>query len=185
MKEITIDKNLKLVPLREESAELIFDIINKNRNFLRVWLPFVDTTTELSHTRDFIKNTLTSDCLKKDMVFEVICSERLCGLVALKETDPVNKKSELGYWLAEKEQGKGVMLNSCRGILHFAFNELKMNRITIKCAVGNEKSQQIPFRLQFEFEGIERQGEYLNGKFIDLKVYSLLKKEWLIFNKTT
>ena len=53
-----------------------------------------------------------------------------------------------------------------------------LNRIEIKCAVGNNKSRAIPQKLQFKQEGILRQAELLNGKFIDLYLYAMLKEEW-------
>ncbi len=66
-------------------------------------------------------------------------------------------------------------------VINFAFTELKMNRVQIRCAIGNVKSEKIPQRLNFKFEGIERDGELLpDGKFTDLEVYSLLKSEKLI-----
>ena len=52
------------------------------------------------------------------------------------------------------------------------------NRIEIKCGVGNDRSRHVPQRLDFTFEGIERDGELVNGQFIDIEVYSLLKREW-------
>jgi len=54
-----------------------------------------------------------------------------------------------------------------------------MNRIQIKCASGNIPSKKIPQRLGFSLEGIERDGELLSdGKFTDLEVYSMLKKDF-------
>ena len=89
----------------------------------------------------------------------------------------------MGYWLVEDMQGKGIMMKSCRALLKYAFGELGVNRVEVKCAVENDKSMQIPFRLKFNFEGIERQGEKLYEKFVDLKVFSMLKKEWTSINK--
>jgi ribosomal-protein-serine acetyltransferase len=67
---------------------------------------------------------------------------------------------------------------SVERLCDFAFNELGINRIQIKCAVGNSASSNIPKRLGFIFEGIEREGELLsNGFFTDLEVYSKLKHE--------
>jgi ribosomal-protein-serine acetyltransferase len=54
---------------------------------------------------------------------------------------------------------------------------MKMNRIQIKVALNNSKSQAIPVKLNFHFEGIERGGELHENKFIDLRVYSLLANE--------
>lgn len=59
----------------------------------------------------------------------------------------------------------------------FAFDDLGMNRIEIKCAVNNFPSRRIPERLGFRLEGIERDGELLaNNIFTDIAVYSKLKK---------
>ena len=60
----------------------------------------------------------------------------------------------------------------------FAFHQLEINRIQIKCAVENKSSSNIPKRLGFSLEGIERQGELLTGDFFtDLEIYSKLKSD--------
>jgi ribosomal-protein-serine acetyltransferase len=90
----------------------------------------------------------------------------------------VNRKTEIGYWLSEKFQGQGLVTKSVSELCHFAFQKLDMNRVQIKCAVGNTPSANIPKRLNFTFEGIERQGELLIGNiFTDLEIYSKLKGE--------
>jgi ribosomal-protein-serine acetyltransferase len=53
-----------------------------------------------------------------------------------------------------------------------------MNKIQIKCGVENTRSCNIPKQLNFTYEGIEREGEWLRNRYQDLKVYSLLRKEW-------
>lgn len=66
----------------------------------------------------------------------------------------------------------------------YAFEELGLNRVQITCAVGNTPSSNIPKRLGFQFEGVERAGElFANGEFVDIEVYSLLKDEYLPTNR--
>jgi len=58
-----------------------------------------------------------------------------------------------------------------------------MNRIQIRCAVGNYPSNAIPQRLGFKFEGTERDGELLSSnQYTDINIYSLLKKEIELWN---
>ena len=59
----------------------------------------------------------------------------------------------------------------------YKFNYVhNINRLQIKCAVANSASRNIPLRLGFRLEGIERAGELLTGGiFTDLAVYSRLK----------
>ncbi|MFA7401791.1 MAG: GNAT family protein, partial [Bacteroidales bacterium] len=89
-----------------------------------------------------------------------------------------NQKTEIGYWLSESFQKKGIMSLSVKALIDYAFQQLQLNRIQIKCAVGNNESKHIPQRLGFTFEGIEREGEFLSDNtFTDLEVYSILKKD--------
>lgn len=54
-----------------------------------------------------------------------------------------------------------------------------MNRLEIKCAPENLRSRQIPIKLGFKLEGVEREGEKsADGLFNDLEVYSLLKNDF-------
>ena len=113
-----------------------------------------------------------------EYVFAIRNQNEFIGLIGLKSTDKVNKKTEIGYWLSEKYQKQGIMTKSVSKLCDFAFNELGINRIQIKCAVGNDPSKNIPKRLNFKFEGIERDGELLTGNvYTDLEVYSKLKND--------
>jgi ribosomal-protein-serine acetyltransferase len=176
----TIDgKNgLRLKPIRLDSAELIYSAIHASRPHLQTWLPFVDQTKSATDTKNFIKTVLNSFCPKKDKIFEIWVREQFAGLISLKEIDLYNRKAELGYWLTEQMTGKGVMTNSCRLLLHYAFHKMHMNRMIIKVAVGNTKSAAIPKKLGFTLEGIEEEGEFLHDRFVDLEVYTLLKSEY-------
>jgi len=175
---IKVDDKLELRPVTLASAQTIFNSIRRSRDHLQRWLPFVDQTTSVNDTRRFIKTTIKSSCPKKDMIFEIAENNVFAGLISLKEIDHLNAKAEIGYWLDDTMIGKGIMIRSCKALINYAFNELGLNRIFIKIAIGNNKSAAIPLNLGFFPEGTERDGEFLNNKFQDLMVYSMLKHEW-------
>jgi len=62
-------------------------------------------------------------------------------------------------------------------MISYAFNEMNLNRIQLKAATGNLKSQHVAERTGFTREGIERDGELHSRGFVDLIVYSLLKAD--------
>lgn len=69
-------------------------------------------------------------------------------------------------------------------LCRWAADQRAMNRIQIKCAVGNLPSNAIPLRLGFQLEGTEREGELLaSGHYADINVYSILKKEILTWKE--
>jgi len=91
----------------------------------------------------------------------------------------VTAKQVQVIWLKENYQKRGIMTSSVRKMMHLAFEDLGINRIQIKCATGNIPSKNIPIRLGFTLEGIEREGELLSGNiFTDLEVYSMLKRDF-------
>jgi ribosomal-protein-serine acetyltransferase len=185
MKKLFAGTEITLKPVDADDVEMIFTAIDSNREHLREWLPFVDATLSQQDTGSFIQSVVKSNCEKKDFLYCIFYKEKFAGLVGLKEVDHGNKKTEIGYWLIEEMQGKGIMLQSCRALMDYAFEELKLNRIQLKVALENKKSDQIPILLKLQYEGIERQGEWIENKFHDLKVYSILKKEWLKKKKTS
>ncbi len=70
------------------------------------------------------------------------------------------------------------MTRACRALVDYAFAKLQLNRVEIRCATGNLRSQAIPERLGFTREGTLREGEWLYDHFVDLIVYSMLAREW-------
>lgn len=169
-----ISDDLILDPLDIKHAPSIFYILDTEREYMRVWLPFVDKTREIADLEKSIDNLV--DGVNKQ--FCICYKEELVGLVGFKDTDADNQKTEIGYWLSQKVQRKGVMTRSVKALLIYAFEKMGMNRVQIKAAIGNKPSCAIPERLNFRMEGIERDGELLvDNRFTDIAVYSLLKKE--------
>ena len=175
MIELKVDNFISLKEISLEQVEPIFNTINNERNYLREWLPFVDETIEIAYTKTFVENVTSSN--SNDIIFTIYFDSNFVGLVGLKDVDLGNRKSELGYWLSEAYQHKGIITNSCQTLIKYAFNELDLNRIQVKVATENFKSQRVIERLGFNKEGIEREGELHKRGFLDLIVYSLLKRE--------
>ena len=174
---INIDQNLKLELIQENHAQPIFDLVDANRTHLRKWLPFVDRMQSVEFAANFVKGTMQRNKDGNEYAFVIVHNEKVIGRIGVYKIDTQNKIGEIGYWLAENLQGKGIITKSCKAIIDFSFLDLHLNRIEIKCGTENFKSKTIPEKLNFTQEGIIRQGELLYDKFIDLNLYSLLKND--------
>lgn len=177
--EITLNDNITLKALDRKDAKHIFETIDSQRAYLGKWLPFVAFTMSESDSQAFVDATLSIPSDRQEFTFTINVDGQFAGLIGLKSTDTENLNTEIGYWLAEQYQGKGIISKSVSALCEYAFNNMKMNRIVIKCAVGNTRSSNIPKRLGFKFEGIEREAERTaEGSFFDIEVYSLLQREF-------
>lgn len=178
MIKIQVNKNIKLKQIELSDSEDIFNTINTQREYLGRWLPFVDSTQKIEDTQNYIQMMEDLPPENRELVFVIHYEHAFAGLIGFKSTDKQNKKTEIGYWLSESFQKKGIIQASVKALVKYAFEKLDINRVQIKCATGNNQSKKIPQKLSFTFEGIERDGELLSGgKFTDIEVYSLLRNE--------
>lgn len=179
MEKICISEDIFLRKLELSDAPEVFRIIDTERAYLGRWLPFVESTIEESDSLAFIQSLMSEAAGHRELVYAIMVREELAGIIGFKDTDKENRRTEIGYWLSESYQGQGIMTASADALCRMAFREGGIHRIQIKCAVGNTKSSNIPRRLGFSFEGIERDGErQANGKYWDVEVYSLLEDEY-------
>ena len=174
---INIDENIKIELINENHSQTIFDIVDQNRIHLRQWLPFVDRMQTVEFAENFVKGTMQRNKDGNEFAFVIIENDKVIGRIGVYKIDGQNKIGEIGYWLAENLQGKGIITKSCKALIDFCFSDLQLNRIEIKCGTENFKSKTIPEKLNFTKEGVIREGELLYDKFIDLNLYSLLKTD--------
>ncbi len=178
MQELVVNELIHLEPLKYTHAFQIFQAVDLNRKFLSPWLPFVNQTKSQEDTEHFVRTIIADRKKSGDEVFVIYYEKRFAGLIGMKDTDAANKKTEIGYWLIESMTGKGIMTRSVKALLEYLFSAQDINRVQLKCGVGNHASSAIPKRLGFHFEGVEREGEKHHKRYIDLEIYSLLRKEF-------
>jgi ribosomal-protein-serine acetyltransferase len=180
--KIQVDETISLEFLEEIHAESLFNVVNNNRTYLREWLPWVDHMQTVANFAYYISDTKKRAADKTDFGYAIIIDKNIVGRIGLHHINYPNRIAEIGYWLAGGLQGRGIIFKSCKALISHSFKELGLNRIEIKCGIGNDKSRAIAEKLQFRQEGILKQAELLNGKFIDLYLYAMLKQEWQNLN---
>lgn len=173
---INVNNAIALHRIAITDAPEIFSIIDNERIYLRKWLPFVDYTKTVADTEAYIASIYAQPM--PENVFVVRYENNIVGLIGFKFSDYANKKTEIGYWLSNNYQIKGIITLSVKRLMQYAFETMDMNRIQLRCAVDNRPSNKVAQRLSFVFEGIERDGEILSdGEFTDLNVYSFLRRK--------
>jgi ribosomal-protein-serine acetyltransferase len=141
-------------------------------------LPWLDVVTCEEDTREFLATVIAQHQGGRGPTFGVVRHHALAGVVGFLPIDRINRCGEIGYWLAEQEQGRGVMTECCRFMMRYGFLTLDLNRIQIAAATDNVRSRAIPERLGFQLEGVLRARENLFGTFVNHAMYSLLRSEF-------
>jgi ribosomal-protein-serine acetyltransferase len=178
MFEKKIQEGVYLRLMEERHAPQIFAAVDRERTYLREWLPWVDATKEIEHTLNFIKVSLQQFASNEGFAAGIWRGGEFIGSIGTHKIDWLYRKVEIGYWIAQKYQGLGIVTAACRAVVDHAFEEWDLHRVEIHCATSNEKSCAIPKRLGFRLEGVMREAQLLDGNYLDINVYGTLAQEW-------
>ena len=107
---ICIEGNLYLRELCREDAQDIFNAIDTNRPYFEKWLPFVPFTKSINDSLGYIISVINSN----ELVYTIREGETFLGIIGFKETNLDTKITELGYWLNEGYQGKGIITKGAK-----------------------------------------------------------------------
>ena len=178
MLRFPIDDDTELRLLEERNTEELFALVDRNRAYLREWLPWLDATTTVEDERTFVRSSVEGFAKGTTVEFTIWHRGRVSGGIGLHFIDDVNRSAEIGYWVSEELQGRGLVTRACVAVLDHAIGNLGLNRVVIRVDVGNTRSRAIPERLGFTQEGITRQSDWLYTRFRDMVLYSVLAEEW-------
>lgn len=178
-----IRENVVLRLLEERHAPEIFGVVDRERAYLREWLPWVDLTTAVEHTRDFIKTSLEQSAADEGLAAGIWCGDEFAGTVGTHKINWLNRKVEIGYWIASKFQGQGIITSACGSLIDYAFREWDLNRVEIHCATTNKKSCSVAERLGFQWEGVLREAQLVGTRYLDLNVYGMLARDWKLLSR--
>lgn len=174
----SIGQEIELRLIVAQHADAFFTLVDRNRDHLRPWMPWADTTLTPDDTRAFIKNGLMQLADNNGCQLGIWYKNEPVGTVGFHYWNWDNGRTEIGYWLDERFQGRGIMTRVCWTLIDYAFGELGLRRVEIRAAAGNGKSRAIPERLGFTLEGILRQVERRGDHWDDMVVYAILAHEW-------
>src|SRR6266550_3974419 len=118
----------------------------------------------------------------KHIIFGVTLKSdnRLIGLVGLKDINYINQTAEFYVIIGDRTiQGKGYGTEATRLMFRYGFMELNLNRIQTQDMEGNIGGWRADEKAGMKYEGTLRQVILRFGKYSDVRVYSLLKSEYL------
>ena len=163
------------------SAENIFATIEKSKDFLAEHLPWIPET-DIFDLKKRIRSWVLSERFGQGggwLIFRNSPTNdegEFAGAIMV-DVNLRNHSATLSYWLAQPFTGQGLMTESVQLITKFAFEHLKLNRLEILVSVHNTKSAAVATRCGFIEEGVNRDFELINGKFVDHRRFSLLARD--------
>ena len=165
------------------NAEMVYKVIDRNRDYLLPWLPLWASRDRIKSPKDILD--FLEDCQKERAAgdacdFGIFAGGEYIGNVGVFDISDKNKSCALEYWICKDFAKKGYMTEAIKLVENMLFGTQGLNRIEIKCDTRNAPSESLARRLGYTFEGTARSGAVneIENIFISNHIFSKLHDEW-------
>lgn len=178
IKNEKISQEIELQLVSEDLAGELFLLVNENRLHLSPWFPWVETTTTPKDSLAFIQKVSAAFEKKEAAGFLIRYKGEAVGTCGLHFLASEEQHSQIGYWLGQKWQGKGIAYQAMQLIIDYFFGNYARQCLEIRCLPHNERSGQLALRLGFSFQQ-NLYGECVGHGIVSHDVYMFTRTEWL------
>jgi RimJ/RimL family protein N-acetyltransferase len=165
-------KKVSLHPLRYEDKEILFQWVN-DRALVNYNAPY-RPISESNHEEWFEAVTR-----KHDVFFFVIKENEkntTIGSCQLHNVHWVHRSAELQIRIGdEKYRNKGYGAEAIELLLRFGFQDLNLHRVYLHLLKNNERAKKAYMKTGFVVEGDLHEAAFVNGKYVDLQMMSILR----------
>ena len=156
-----------------ESVDELLDLIHKNLSRLRQWEQWALAEQTPEVLRAHVDERLQMFVAGTAVPCTIYSDATLIGSIEMR-MNAYNGSAELGYWLDEDFEGRGVVTRACRALIEYGTVRLGVRRFELYTAVHNERSGAVARRLGFAHEGVLRSATPLGDRRFDTNVYGLV-----------
>ncbi|SES61722.1 Protein N-acetyltransferase, RimJ/RimL family [Oceanobacillus limi] len=133
----------------------------------------------LEDTREFVEEVLINSTSSKSYIIMETEKDTPIGITSLINIDYKNRNAECIIDIGETEYwGQGYATEALHILIHYAFQELHLHRISLRVFAFNEKAIHLYQKLGFQKEGTSRQALYRNGQWHDIIHMGMLAEEY-------
>ncbi|MGZ8545336.1 MAG: GNAT family N-acetyltransferase [Flavisolibacter sp.] len=98
------------------------------------------------------------------------------GVIAVYFYKPEHRKAEIGFWILPQYQKKGYASEAIAAVIHYWKNVKGLHRMEAFVEEGNEASSRLLEKSGFSYEGLMKDCEIKDEKFISLMIYGLVSQ---------
>ena len=147
-----VDERTVFSLLSTKDAPELFATVDRSREALREWLPWVDHARAQRDTQAFIDVVRREAAGRCAWHYCIRHLGRVVGVISLNRYWPAEGRATIAYWLAPEYQGRGVVTACARCLIDSAVEQLDLRRIEIWVAENNWRSRAVAKRLGFQVD---------------------------------
>ena len=140
---------LRVIVPTSENAEMIFNIIEQNRDFLTAWQGDLEYLRNMEDVRQRLEYRYNQIGANAGILFGIYKDDNLIGRIRFFINE--DNSCEIGFWLIESENGHGFM-GEALSALETELFKFGFDKIVLDIDDGNVKSENIAKQGGYKFE---------------------------------
>ncbi|MFD2630412.1 GNAT family N-acetyltransferase [Oceanobacillus kapialis] len=172
---MTIGDRVYLRPIHGKDIDGIFDSLQEEEGLYM-------TGTRKVFTKEEVQNAyerFNKDSTRHDFAICLVENDQMIGDLAINDIDWDNRKAMFRIALHNKDNyGKGYGTEAVKLAQKFTFEELKLNRLELQVYSHNPRGIRSYEKAGFKREGVLRQSLFMNGRYSDEIIMSILYEEY-------
>lgn len=161
---------VSLRPVERDDAELL----QRSTTDPEIRIPLgAPRPQNLNQATEFVEKTVEES---DDICFVVVADDEAIGFAMVEMTD--YGRPNLVYWLVPEYHGQGYGTEAAGCLVDYFFRTVECHGLQALAFEFNDGSRGVLERLGFTEEGRQREAAFVDGSYVDVAQFGLLRREW-------
>ena len=169
-----LSRSAELRTIEPWQAEEFAAHLDRAREHIQPWVAAAFVTNGVEDARGTLARFADRAAHDGGRIYGIWDNGTLVGGVMFTNFNVVAGTCELGCWLEPGAEGRGLVTEACRVLLHWAFATRGIHRAEWQCRADNEPSIAVAKRLGMTFEGTLRESWKVGETYYGTQIWSLL-----------
>ena len=168
-----------------EDASAIFEYSSKPiLSQLSLWLPHLTLKDSENFIKEYVFKKYDEQLPEPFAITLKSNPSKMIGTSGAWWDSKNSQTMEMGAALSDQYWGQGIMAEAQSEVIRYCFEEYSrevspVNRIQGRCKAENIQSEKMILKTGRVYEATHRQRVLSKGRFWDMKVFAILKEDWL------
>lgn len=151
--QIIVSEDVLLVQLQPEQADRMFELTERNREYLEEFMPWPAHVKTVDDSRRHIEETIQRRADSISYAYGIEVDGTIVGDVSIRNLNDEVKAPEIGYWIAQDYAGRGLMTRAVRTLTDYSLNTLGLQKIIIRAELSNPGSNKVAEKVGYQKVG--------------------------------
>lgn len=161
-------------------GRMINNAIRESFDELHAWMPWAQVVPSVAESETYVRESALRFRNREELPLLIVRKSdgMYVGSTGMHNIAWDVPRFEIGYWLRTGETGQGYMTEAVNGITAMAFNELKAERMEIRCDANNARSAAVALRCGYLLEAkLRHDSRAPDGRLRDTLIFCKLRED--------